>query len=99
MFASHHERVHQRIVAAKAAELEHVRRQIDALRAPCTTNDHAATRLHGLLAYEKRIADAQEWPFDQTTLVRVGASALYPDRAVVRPGASCNIWSSIWAAG
>jgi len=39
-------------------------------------DDHAAARMHGLLAYEKRVVDAQEWPFDQSTLVRVGASAL-----------------------
>jgi hypothetical protein len=76
MFASIMSRIHKQIVAVKATELEHVRCQIDAMRAAMTTNDHAATRLHGLLAYEKRITDAPEWPFDQTTLMRVGASAL-----------------------
>jgi hypothetical protein len=76
MFASIMSRIHKQILAAKATELEHVRCQIDAMRAAMTTDDHAATRLHGLLAYEKRISDAPEWPFDQTTLVRVGASAL-----------------------
>jgi hypothetical protein len=76
MFVSIMSRIHRQIVAAKATELEHVRCQIDAMRAAMTTNDHAATRLHGLLAYEKRISDAPEWPFDQTTLMRVGASAL-----------------------
>jgi hypothetical protein len=76
MFASIMSRIHRQIVSAKAAELEHVRCQIDAMRAAMTTDDHAATRLHGLLAYEKRISDAPEWPFDQTTLMRVGASAL-----------------------
>jgi hypothetical protein len=76
MFVSIMSRIHRQIVAAKATELEHVRCQIDAMRAAMTTNDHAATRLHGLLAYEKRITDAPEWPFDQTTLMRVGASAL-----------------------
>lgn len=76
IFASIMNRIHHQIVAAKRVELEHVRRQIDAMRAVMSENDHAATRLHGLLAYEKRIADAQEWPFDQSTLVRVGASAL-----------------------
>jgi hypothetical protein len=45
-------------------------------RSAMTTDDHAATRLHGLLAYEKRITEAPEWPFDQTTLLRVGASTL-----------------------
>jgi hypothetical protein len=39
-------------------------------------DDHAGARLSGMLAYEKRIMDAPEWPFDQSTLVRVGASAL-----------------------
>ena len=32
-------------------------------------------RLQGLLAYEARIQAVHEWPFDQTTLVRVLASA------------------------
>jgi hypothetical protein len=32
--------------------------------------------LQGLLAYEARIMAVHEWPFDQTTLMRVGASAL-----------------------
>ncbi len=50
--------------------------QIDAMRATMHADDHAAQRLHGMLAYEKRISDAPEWPFDQSTLVRVGASAL-----------------------
>jgi hypothetical protein len=68
-------RIHRQIKAAKAAELEHVRRQIDALRAAMHT-DSGAARLHGMLAYEKRIADAPEWPFDQSTLARLGASAL-----------------------
>jgi len=76
MFVTIMSRIHRQIVIAKAAELEHVRCQIDAMRAAMTTDDHAATRLHGLLAYEKRISDAPEWPFDQTTLVRVAASAL-----------------------
>ena len=64
------ERVHQKIVRVKHDELERVRCQIDAVR------DADAARLQGLLAYEKRIMDAPEWPFDQTTLVRVCASAL-----------------------
>jgi hypothetical protein len=76
MFVNIMSRVHHKIVAAKAAELEHVRRQIDAMRATMHADDQAATRMHGLLAYEKRVFDAQEWPFDQSTLVRVGASAL-----------------------
>jgi len=76
IFASIMSRIHRQILTAKAAELEHIRHQIEAMRASMHEDYHAATRLHGLLAYEKRIADAQEWPFDQSTLVRVGASAL-----------------------
>ena len=56
-------------------ELERVRRQIDALRETAVDDPSCATRLQGLLAYEARIMGAQEWPFDQTTLVRVCASA------------------------
>lgn len=68
--------VHERIIAAKAAELEHVRCEIDSTRAALLKDAHAATRLQGLLAYENRVEQAQEWPFDQTTLVRVAASSL-----------------------
>ncbi len=70
------ERVHHRIRAAKAVELERIRGEIDGLRDAAVADPAAATRLQGLLAYETRIAAAQEWPFDQSTLVRVGASAL-----------------------
>ncbi len=76
MFIVTMSRVHRQIVAAKNAELEHVRRQIDALRATMHEDSAVAAHMHGVLAYEKRIADAHEWPFDQSTLVRVGASAL-----------------------
>ncbi|HWD26732.1 MAG TPA: hypothetical protein VG387_06185 [Rhizomicrobium sp.] len=65
--------VHQRIKHAKAEELERVRCEIDQVRAGTATSP---ADLQGLLAYEKRISDAQEWPFDQSTLVRFGASAL-----------------------
>jgi hypothetical protein len=71
-------RIHRQIVTTKQAELEHIRRQIDILRAGMHADDHAAARLHGLLAYEKRISDAPEWPFDQPTLVRIGAYILIP---------------------
>ncbi len=76
VFVSIMGRIHRQIVAAKTLELEHIRCQIDTARAAMLDDGHAATRLHGIIAYEKRIADAPEWPFDQTTLVRVGASAL-----------------------
>jgi len=68
----------EQIATAKSAELEHVRCQIEAQRANMASDAAAATRLHGLLAYEKRIDDAQEWPFDQSTLVRVAAYILIP---------------------
>lgn len=70
------ERVHRKIRDAKHAELERIRGQIDILRDAAVTDASAATRLQVLLAYESRIVAAPEWPFDQTTLVRVGASAL-----------------------
>src|SRR5262249_40582270 len=70
--------IHRKIVETKTAELEHVRCQIETARAAIHEDSHAATRLHGLLAYEKRVEDAQEWPFDQSTLVRVGAYVLIP---------------------
>jgi hypothetical protein len=78
LFVSIMNRIHRQIVAAKSAEFEHVRCQIEAQRANMASDAAAATRLHGLLAYEKRIDDAQEWPFDQSTLVRVAAYILIP---------------------
>ena len=75
MFASIMLRIHRQIIAAKNVELERIRRRIDPLRETMHDEHSAATRLQGLLAYEKRIADAHEWPFDQTTLLRLGASS------------------------
>jgi hypothetical protein len=68
--------VHRKIRAAKDAELERVRSEIEMARRGAANDAGAATRLQALLAYETRIAAAPEWPFDQTTLVRVVASAL-----------------------
>ncbi len=76
MFVRPMERVHRKIRAVKHAELERIRGQIDGLRDAAVSDASAATRLQGLLAYETRIAAAPEWPFDQTTLYRVCASAL-----------------------
>lgn len=76
VFVGTMEQVHRRIRAVKAVELERLRHEIDTLRARATSEADAAVKLQGLLAYETRIAAAPEWPFDQTTLVRVGASAL-----------------------
>ena len=39
--------------------------------------DHAV-RLSGLIAYEARIQAVRDWPFDQSTLIRVGAYVLIP---------------------
>ncbi|HEY1631088.1 MAG TPA: hypothetical protein VGF56_07215 [Rhizomicrobium sp.] len=78
VFVSIMSRIHRQILAVKTAELEHVRAQIDAARAVMHADTHAAARLHGMLAYEKRIADAAEWPFDQSTLVRIAAYILIP---------------------
>ncbi|MGZ5988521.1 MAG: hypothetical protein ACXWLZ_05665 [Rhizomicrobium sp.] len=75
MFVSIMFRIHRQILASKNSELEHIRRQIDAMRAAMHKDYQAATHLHGWLAYEKRISEAHEWPFDQSTLVRLGASA------------------------
>ncbi len=70
------EHVHLRIRAVKAEELERVRARIDELRREMHEDADAATRLQGALAYEARIAAVHEWPFDQPTLLKVGASAL-----------------------
>src|SRR5262249_54105233 len=75
IFVSIMSRIHKQIVSVKSSELEHVRCQVEAMRAAMHDDAQAAQRLHGLLAYEKRISEAPEWPFDQTTLVRVVASA------------------------
>jgi len=69
-------KVHHRIKSAKAAELERVRGQIDGVRHEAHANADASLRLQGLIAYEKRIESAPEWPFDQTTAMRLGASTL-----------------------
>jgi hypothetical protein len=68
--------IHHEIRQAKASELETLRAEIAALRAALHADPAAPAKLQSLLAYEARIAAAPEWPFDQTILVRVGASAL-----------------------
>jgi len=78
VFVSIMSRIHRQIVDAKRIELEHVRAQIDAARAIMHEDAQSAAKLHGMLAYEKRIADAPEWPFDQSTLVRIAAYILIP---------------------
>lgn len=68
--------VHQEIRKAKAAELEALRAEIDVVKQALGYDTAAPAKLQSLLAYEARIDAAPEWPFDQTILVRVGASAL-----------------------
>jgi hypothetical protein len=68
--------IRQVIRAAKAAELEHLRRELAELKAQLHSDPAAPAKLQGLLAYEARIAAVHEWPFDQTTFVRMAASSL-----------------------
>ena len=70
------EKVHRKIKAAKTAELSRLRDQMDSLRHELHANAEAALKLQGLIAYEQRVERAPEWPFDQTTAMRLGASAL-----------------------
>ena len=70
--------VHKRIRAAKEAELEILRHAIADLRVQVLRDPPAATQLQGLLAYEKRIEDVREWPFDQTTALRLTAYVFIP---------------------
>lgn len=68
--------VHRRIRAAKNGELERVRNDLDRIVPAAASDAAAAAQMQGLLAYEARIEAIAEWPFDQTTLYRVCASAL-----------------------
>jgi len=76
VFVAMMSQIHRKIRAVKAGELDKVRHEIARLRQSVHDDAGAGARLQGLLAYEARIAAAPEWPFDQTTLVRVGASTL-----------------------
>jgi hypothetical protein len=68
--------IHHEIRKAKATELEALRGEIAELKSRLHADPAAPAKLQSLLAFEARIAAAPEWPFDQTILVRVGASAL-----------------------
>jgi hypothetical protein len=68
--------VHRKIVDKKTHEMERIRCDIERERAAMIRDPQAATRLQGMLAYEARLSAAQEWPFDQSTLVKVCASTL-----------------------
>jgi len=70
--------VHRRIKIAKSAELDRVRDQIEHASRDEATDPHAAARLPGLIAYEARIQAVREWPFDQSTLIRVASYVLIP---------------------
>ena len=72
------ERVHKRIRAAKGAELEVVRREIQAAHLQAPHDATAAAKLQALLAYEARIERVREWPFDQPTGIRMAAYVLIP---------------------
>jgi hypothetical protein len=70
--------VRRRIRAAKSAELDQVRDEIGEARWTETRDPAAAARLSGLIAYEARIHAVREWPFDQSTLLRIAAYVLIP---------------------
>src|SRR5690242_18950113 len=72
------ERVHRQIGTAKRAALDSIRHVI---QEACTQAPHdhvAAAKLQGLLAYEARIEAVREWPFDQTTAMRVAIYVFIP---------------------
>jgi len=68
--------VHRKIREAKQVELARLRKEIETLRHRVQVEVDAALKVQGLLALEARIDAAPEWPFDQTTVLRLGASAL-----------------------
>jgi hypothetical protein len=74
--------VHERLRAAKRAELARVRTEIrrdrEALARLGPGADAAARRLPGLLAFEGRVEAVREWPFDAATLRRFGIVLLLP---------------------
>ncbi len=70
--------VHHRISVAKETELGRLRAEIGRAVADESTDARAAARLPGLVAYEARIQAVREWPFDNSTLMRVGAYVLIP---------------------
>ncbi len=72
------ERVRRRIRADKDAELVRVRAALRQLRNLDLSAADTPARLAGLLAYEARIEAIHEWPFDQSTLMRVAAYMLIP---------------------
>jgi len=67
--------IQRRLRAEKRAELARVRERIRSARESALERDDAegAARLPGLLAWESRIEQVAEWPFDAPTLFRFGA--------------------------
>jgi hypothetical protein len=67
--------VHQRIREAKYAELARVRERITKARNAAVERSEpgAAAELEGLLAWERRVGELHEWPFDVSTLARFSA--------------------------
>ena len=66
----------------KAEELDWVRAEIrsdrDALEGRGATASKAAARLPGLLAYEKRVLEVNEWPIDYQARLRFGLYLVIP---------------------
>jgi hypothetical protein len=67
--------IQRRLRAAKRVELDRVREQIRSARASVLEpgDVEGAARLPGLLAWEARVEQVAEWPFDAPTLARFGA--------------------------
>jgi hypothetical protein len=71
--------VHARLCEAKAAELAWVRAELARAREALAGADvQTAARLPALLAWERRVQEASEWPFDTPTLIRFALFALVP---------------------
>jgi hypothetical protein len=67
--------IHRRLRAERRAELARVRERIRSARAAALerADPEGAAQLPGLLAYESRIEQVGEWPFDAPTLARFAA--------------------------
>lgn len=70
--------VHHRLRAEKTRELDRIRDEIVRAGEEEARDPRAANCLPGLIALEARIQAVREWPFDQTTLIRVAAYVLIP---------------------
>jgi hypothetical protein len=74
--------LHERLRAVKQAELAWVRGEIERTRAALPLADAAsrdtASRLPALLAWEARVEQMSEWPFDTPTLLRFALLLLVP---------------------